>query len=133
MQPHFHAIVWIDHEQAKVFHLGLSGSNQLTLHPHLPTRHIRHTAGSSGSGHLHEDKQLMKDVATALGDAGEILIIGPASAKTELAKYLREETAIGDKIVGVEAADHPTDPEIIAYGKKHFRIAILRASSSAGS
>lgn len=132
MQPHFHAIVWIDHEQAKVFHLGLSGSNQLTLHPHLPTRQIHHTAGSIGSGHLHEDKRLMKDVATALGDAGEILIIGPASAKTELAKYLREETGIGDKIVGVETADHLTDPEIIAYGKKHFRIAILRASSSAG-
>lgn len=132
MQPHFHAIVWIDHQQAKVFHIGLSGSDQVDLHPHLQTRHIHHKANSIGSGHVHEDKELMKSVADAVSDAGEILIIGPAAAKTELAKYLREHTALGERIVGVEAADHPTDREIVAYGKKHFRIGALRSPAAAG-
>jgi stalled ribosome rescue protein Dom34 len=132
MQPHFHAIVWIDHQEAKVFHIGLSGSDQVDLHPHLQTRHIHHKANSIGSGHVHEDKELMQGVADAVSDAGEILIIGPAAAKTELAKYLREQTALGERIVGIEATDHPTDREIVAYGKKHFRIGTLRSPATAG-
>ena len=31
MQPHYHAIVWIDHQQAKIFHVGLSGADQINL------------------------------------------------------------------------------------------------------
>jgi stalled ribosome rescue protein Dom34 len=133
MQPHFHAIVWIDHQQAKVFHVGLSGADQVDLHPHLQTRHIHHKANSIGSGHVHEDKELMQGVADAVSDAGEILIIGPAGTKTELAKYLREhKREIGERIVGVEAADHPSDREIVACAKKHFKIGTLRAAPSAG-
>jgi stalled ribosome rescue protein Dom34 len=133
MQPHYHAIVWIDHQQAKVFHVGLSGADQIDLHPHLQTRHIHHKANSIGSGHVHEDKEMMKSVADAVNDAGEILIIGPAGAKTELANYLREQAPkIGERIVGVEAADHPSDHQIVAYAKKHFKIGVLRAATSAG-
>jgi len=25
MPTHFHAIIWIDHSQAKIFHIGLTG------------------------------------------------------------------------------------------------------------
>lgn len=133
MQPHYHAIIWIDHREAKVFHVGLSGADQIDLHPHLETRHIHHKANTIGSGHVHEDKDMMKAVAAAVADAGEILIIGPAQAKTELAGYLREHMPkIGAKIVGVEPADHPSDREIVAYAKKHFKIGILRAAASAG-
>lgn len=133
MQPHYHAIVWIDHREAKVFHVGLTGADQIDLHPHLQTRHIHHKANSIGSGHAHEDTEMMKSVAEAVSDAGEILIIGPAGAKTELAKYLREHTPmIGERIVGVEAADHPSDREIVAYAKRHFKIGVLRAATAAG-
>lgn len=132
MQHHYHAIVWIDHCEAKVFHIGLTGTDLLALHPKFETRHIHHKANTIGSGHDHEDKGLMKDVADAVSDAGEILIIGPAQAKTELATYLREHTQIGGRIVGVEAADHPTDGQIVAYAKKHFKIGTLRAGAPAG-
>jgi hypothetical protein len=116
-----------------VFHVGLSGSDQIDLHPHLQTRQIHHKANSIGSGHVHEDKDMMKGVADVVNDAGEILIIGPAGAKTELAKYLREQTPkIGERIVGVEAADHPSDREILAYARKHFKIGALRAAAPAG-
>ena len=121
MPTHFHAIVWIDHSQAKIFHIGLSGDDEAVLHPQLPTRHLHHKANSIGSGHAGLDKEFLAQVTSALDDAGEILIIGPANAKTELAKYLREQHSdIGKRIVAVEAADHPSDREIIAYAKKHF-------------
>lgn len=127
MPAHFHAIVWIDHSQAKVFHIGLSGEDEITLHPHLPTRHIHHKANSIGSGHVGLDKEFFAQVMNAVADAGEILIIGPASAKTELAKYLRDQhPKVGERIVAVEAADHPSDREIVAHAKQHFRLGALR-------
>ena len=127
MQHHFHAVAWIDHLQARVFHIGLSGTDEVILHPHMPTRHIHHKANSIGSGHAGFDKEFFAQVMNAVSDAGEILIIGPANAKTELAKYLREQhPKIGERIVAVEAADHPSDREIVAHAKQHFKIAALR-------
>jgi len=121
---HFHAVVWIDHLQARVFHVGATGSDEAVLHPNAPERHIHHKANSVGSGHVHEDKKFMESVVKAIEDAGEILIIGPAGAKTELAKYLRAaHPAIGQRIVGVEPADHPSDREILALAKHHFKLA----------
>jgi DNA-binding MurR/RpiR family transcriptional regulator len=131
MPTHFHAIVWIDHSQAKVFHIGLSGEAEMVLHPHLPTRHLHHKANSIGSGHAGLDKEFFGQVMNAISDAGEILIIGPSSAKTELAKYLSEQhSKIGDRIVAVETADHPSDAEIVAYAKRHFRMGPPRAAAT---
>ena len=134
MPTHFHAIVWIDHSRAKVFHVGLSGENEIILHPHLPTRHLHHKANSIGSGHVGLDKEFFAQVMNAVCDAGEILVIGPASAKTELAKYLRDKhPQIADRVVAVEAVDHPSDAEIVAYAKRHFKIAPARVTATGGS
>ena len=128
MQHHFHAVVWIDHSQARVFHLGLSGLNEVVLHPHMLTRHIHHKANSIGSGHVHESNAFLKQVLDAVTDAGEILILGPSGAKVELAKYIREHNPqVGGRIVAVEAADHPSDPEIAAYAKRYFKIGTVRS------
>ena len=131
MPTHFHAIVWIDHSQARVFHIGLSGEDSAVLHPQLPTRHLHHKANTVGSGHAAPDREFLTQVMHAVSDAGEILIIGPASAKTELAKYLHDKhPAVASRIVAVEAADHPSDPEIVAYARKYFKIAPARAATA---
>ncbi|TFV35818.1 translational machinery protein [Bradyrhizobium frederickii] len=130
MPSHFHAVVWIDHSQARIFHLGLSGSDEITLHPHLATRQLHHKANAVGSGHAAPDKAFYTDVSKALADAGEILIIGPASAKTELASYIRTNAPdIAKRIAAVEAADHPSDAEIIAYAKRHFKLPLPRVQA----
>jgi stalled ribosome rescue protein Dom34 len=123
MPTHFHAVVWIDHSQARIFHLGLSGSDEVTLHPHLPTRHLHHKANAIGSGHAAPETAFFAEVAKALADAGEILIIGPASAKTELASHIRAHAPdLAKRIAAVEPADHPSDNEIVAYAKRHFKL-----------
>jgi stalled ribosome rescue protein Dom34 len=134
MPTHFHAVVWLDHTQAKVFHVGLTGDDEITLHPHLPMRHLHHKANTIGDGHAGPDAHFLEEIANALSDAGEILIIGPAGAKTELAKHLREKhPAIGKRIVAVEAADHPSDREIVDHAKRHFKLAPPRiATGTAG-
>ncbi|QOZ09782.1 translational machinery protein [Bradyrhizobium sp. CCBAU 51765] len=130
MPSHFHAVIWIDHSQARIFHFGLGGSDEITLHPHLATRHLHHKANAIGSGHAAPDKAFYTEVTKALADAGEILIIGPASAKTELAGHIRASAAdLAKRIVAVEAADHPSDAEIVAYAKRHFKMPLPRVQT----
>jgi hypothetical protein len=125
---HFHAIVWIDHLQAKIFHIGLSGDDQLVLHPHIPTRHLHHKANSIGNGHAAPDQNFFEEVMKAISDAGKLLIIGPSTARIELAKHFRNHNSQkADRIVAVDAADHPSDGEIIAYARKHFGMGLPRA------
>lgn len=123
MTQHFHAAVWLDHLEARIFYIGLSGVDRFVLHPDRPAKHIHHKANLLGSGHAATDKQFMKSIGETLNDAKEILILGPSVAKTELAKYLREyQPQIGKRIVAILAIDHPTDHEIVAYAKKYFKI-----------
>lgn len=122
MQERSHVVVWIDHLQARVFHVGLSGTDQVVLKAHLPTQHIHHKANTIGSGHVSDDQDFLKHTAEAIQGAEQILILGPSVEKTALHKYLREHAPNSSgRIIAVEPADHPSDGEIIAYAKRYFR------------
>src|SRR5579871_495764 len=104
---HFHAVIWIDHHEARVFHFGREEVARLVLHPDHPTRHIHHKANSIGSGHAAEDHAFLQAVAQSVADAGEVLITGPANAKLELIKHIHQhDPALVPKIVGIETVDH---------------------------
>ena len=122
MSSHYHAIVWIDHHEARVFHFNASEVDRLVLHPQHPTRHIHYKANSIGSGHAAEDQDFLQRVAEAIADAAAVLITGPANAKTELVKHIeRHVPALSAKIVGVEGVDHPTDGELVAHARRYFK------------
>jgi stalled ribosome rescue protein Dom34 len=121
MTTHFHAIVWIDHHEARVFHFNVSEVDRLVLHAGNPTLHLHHKANTIGSGHAAEDHKFLQEVAEAVADAGAVLITGPASAKTELVKHIqRHLPGLSAKIAGVETIDHPTDGELVAHARKYF-------------
>src|ERR1700724_3915033 len=122
MPSHYHAIVWIAHREARVFHFNVADVDRLVLHPHDPTRHIHHKANSVGSGHAAEDQDFLHRVAESIADAGAVLITGPANAKTELLKHIHhhdpKRMAV---IVGVETVDHPSDAALVADARKYFK------------
>lgn len=123
MSGHYHAIVWIDHHEARVFHFNVSEVDRLVLHPHNPTRHIHHKANSIGSGHVAADQDFLQRVVEAIADAGAVLVTGPANAKTELVKHIERHVPIlSGKIVGVETVDHPTDGELVAHARTYFKV-----------
>ncbi len=122
MSGHYHAVVWIDHHEARVFHFSSSESDEIVIRPKDPVRHIHHKANSIGSGHASEDQDFLQRVADALSDAGAILVTGPANEKTQLMNHIeRHAPALKAKIKGVEALDHPTDGEVLALARKFFR------------
>ena len=118
---HHHAVVWIDHLEARVFHFNIDEVDRLVLHPHNPTRHLHHKANSIGSGHASENHEYLQSVAEAFADAEAVLITGPSNEKTELVKHIeRHLPALMARIAGVETVDHPTDSQLVALARRHF-------------
>ena len=116
---HFHAVVWIDHREARVFHFSPTEVERLVLHPDHPTRHIHHKANSSGSGHAAEDHAFLQQ---SVADAGAVLVTGPGNAKTELIKHISQHAPkLVKSIVAVETVDHPSDAQLVAHARHYFK------------
>jgi len=123
MTEHYHAIVWIDHREARIFHFSPTEVERLVLRPDDPTRHIHHKANSIGSGHAAEDQDFLHQVAAAIAGAGAVLVTGPANAKTELMKHIRHhDPELAKIIVGVETVDHPSDGALVAHARSYFKL-----------
>jgi stalled ribosome rescue protein Dom34 len=124
MSEHYHAVVWIDHREARVFQFNASDVDEQRVQAQDPAVHIHHRAGSVGAGHAAEDQEFFHQVATAVARQKAILITGPASARHELVKHLeRHDPQVAQAVAGVEAIDHPSDGELIAFARKFFRAA----------
>ena len=122
MTSHYHAVVWIDHHEARVFHFDREDAERLVIHPDNPTQHIHHKANTIGSGHASEDQDFLHRVAAAVADAGAILITGPAGEKTELVKHMeRHDPLVAKRIAGVESVDHPSDKSLVAHARAYFK------------
>ncbi len=81
-RPHYHAIIWIDHREARVFHFSPTDVERLVVHPEHPTKHIHHKANCIGSGHAAEDHHYFQAVVESVADAGAVLITGAATQKS---------------------------------------------------
>ena len=122
MTSRYHAAVWIDHREARIFHFDRNSVERSVIHPNMPARHIHHKANTIGSGHAAEDHEFLQSVARAIADAHSILIAGPANAKTEFAKHIQaHDPALAKKIVGVETVDHPSDNALVAHARAYFK------------
>jgi stalled ribosome rescue protein Dom34 len=122
MADHFHAVVWIDHKQARILHFNADEAGRTVVRDHvIRDLHSR----EKGSGHrIEENKPFFEDVAKAIADAGAILIVGPAQEKDYFAKFLAlKHPAIRAHVEGVEKADHPTDGELLDHARRFVKAA----------
>ena len=124
-EPH-HAIVWIDHHQARVFHFSTDASERVVVHSTHPTRSVHHKANARGSGHAPEDQAFFREVVKAVGTAGAFLITGPACAKHEFVKHIeRHDPTLMPRVAAVETLDHPTDGALLDHARRYFKAADL--------
>jgi hypothetical protein len=119
-QMHSRAVVWIDHLTAKIVSMGITGVSPSVVQAHLASPHLHHKANTIGSGHVPENPAFLEQVARAVASCTEVLIIGPGTEKTALLHHL--QSARPAMVLRAEAIDHPTDAEIVALGRKHFRL-----------
>jgi len=119
---HQHAVVWIDHLHAKVIDFNVTDQHVTAVEREGGQRQVHRKSGIPGSGKEPIDHRFFDEVADGLGEAKEILLVGPGAAKTELHKDLRvRHPAVARCIVAVETADHPSDGELLAFARKYFK------------
>lgn len=122
MPPHHHAIVWIDHREAKIFEFSTTDVERIVVQSHETGHHAHHKANVPGSGHHGVDTEFFGRVTKALGEAGAILITGPSTAKLELKNHIAEHLPeLAKRISSVEALDHPSDAALLALARKFFK------------
>ena len=125
-----HIAVWLDHTEARVFHVRPETPGHPQPEPVdettiLSPRHVIHRH-SKGQGEAREHPQdathFFQQIARSVADADSLLIAGPASAKTEFVQYLEtRDKPLRTKVAGVETVDHLTDREMVAYARRYFK------------
>jgi len=117
-----HAAVWIDHNEAKIFHVD---AETLDADVIRPRKHLsRHPTQTAERSHPADEQHFFHEVAEAVESAREILVVGPGKAKLEFIKHVhKHDHALEPKIIGVETVDHPTDGQLLAFVRRYFRAA----------
>ena len=117
-----HAAVWIDHNEAKIFHID---DETLDADVIRPRKHLsRHPTQTAERSHPADEQHFFHEVAEAVESAREILVVGPGKAKLEFIKHVQKhDHALEPKIIGVETVDHPTDGQLVAFVRRYFRAA----------
>ena len=121
---HSHACVWIDHREARIFGLSEDEFDATEIRDHHSPKHIHRKADHVGLGKAGPPQEFFAEIAEALQPYRAILIVGPGTARNEFAGYLVEHDAkLRSRIWGIEAMDHPTQPQLLAAARKYFRAA----------
>ena len=112
-------VVWVDRSEGKLFEFTRDGVEKSALHARKMDHHTHRT---DAFDRQRSEKNLFEKIALNLGDASQILIMGPGMAKHHFQSHLVEQCpAVARKIVGCETADHPTDQQITAFAAKFFK------------
>lgn len=126
-----HCIVWLDHHEARVIDFSVDERHLVEVHSNASHRQLHRKAAAVGSGKAPVDREFFGRIVEALGDAHEVLLAGPGSAKVELHNDLvSHHPKAAARVVAVETLDHPSDGELLAFARKYFkRVDALRGDS----
>lgn len=108
---HFHAAMWIDHQEAQFLQLNANSIELQKAHAHKHDTPQRDSKVSS-------EHELLGEVWGDLADFVEVVITNSHTARADFRHYVTEHSsAISSRIVGWEIIDHPTDGQLMALAK----------------
>jgi stalled ribosome rescue protein Dom34 len=121
MNPTAGTAVFLDHQEARIFHVALGNADESTVQS--PHHHVRRhpKKGTDEHNHPDDDHHFYADVAHALEGTQQVLLLGPSTAKLEFFRYIhKHDPSLEKRIVGLETVDHPTDRQLLAHIKTYF-------------
>jgi stalled ribosome rescue protein Dom34 len=118
---HYHAVVWLDHNEAHIMHISPDDVEKSVVKPAEPHRNLQRKRGSVSGSRQAEDQHFYHEVVEAMSGAAEVLIVGPGQAKLELIKHIHaHDPKVANQVIGVETVDHPSDAQVVAFARKYF-------------
>jgi len=108
----FHAVVWMDHNEAHVL---------MFDREHVEAQRIKSRTHHKHQGKAGDVTELFGNVAKALAGTREVLLTGPGAARNEFRDWCASHAkATADVVVDSVAADHPSDPQLVAMARQYF-------------
>ena len=132
-----HAVVWLDHLRAVVIDFSVDKNHVHLVASDTEQRQVHRKAGPMDSGKANdgfkapEDREFFDGIVEAIGDAREVLIVGPGQAKHAFRKELdKRHPKIAELVVSVQTVDHPRIDELLDYARRYFkRVDSLRGNT----
>ncbi len=116
-----HAVVWIDSSEARIVTVDPRATVEVVEHSANATQHLRSKAGNREGYRATADHVFFQRVANDLATAKSFMIVGPATAKTELVKHIhRFDPHLFARLSAVESADRMTDAQLAALARDYF-------------
>jgi acylphosphatase len=110
----FHAVVWVDHQNAQV----LQFDDEHVVAGKVKT-HTHHTA-QHGSA-VRSEHEFFGHVCDALDGIAEILVVGPKTGVAAFEHYATKHRAATEaRVKGYEVVDHPTENQLVALARQWF-------------
>ncbi|MFZ9628269.1 MAG: translational machinery protein [Ilumatobacteraceae bacterium] len=117
-----HAIVWIDTQHATVIDFSVDDRHVVQVEREGGPVRVHLRSGVPGDGKHPADPTFFRAVVDALGDAREVLVVGPGQGKVFFRKELEQHhPAVARRVVGMESLDHPSHGELLDFATRYFR------------
>jgi stalled ribosome rescue protein Dom34 len=88
---------------------------------HVQAERIKSRNTHSHQGKHADSKSYFAAISHELEGVHEVLLTGPGNARTEFRSWCEEHAkGCAHAIVDSLASDHPTDPQLVAMGRKYF-------------
>ena len=110
----FHAVLWIDHHNARVQQFNATDveARRVKDHSHYTRQH------GSDVRAVHE---FFGEVCDALAGVSEVLVTGSHQAQADFRHYVeKHRPALSPHVVGWETVDHPSDGQLLALARRFF-------------
>lgn len=113
-----YVVVWIDHHEARLFQVGPEGMHSERVEARPQPEDNRR---GRESDHSELDGYFFRDVAGALENADDVLVVGPGTAKLQFLRWMYQNAPdVEGKVISIESAEHPSDAQLISHVKKYF-------------
>ncbi len=121
-----HAVVWLDHTEAKVFRFDGAAESEADIHTHTSLQRLHHRReGWEAGGNLPDDTEFFQRIIGALDHTGNTVITGPGNAKTALKTFIdHHRPELASRVLEAETLDHASPQLLLALGRRYFRSAV---------
>jgi len=110
-----HAVLWINHRNAKVLHFDAETVQMQKVQAH------KHDTGHHGSA-VRAEHEFYGEVCDELIAVDDIVVTGNQTALSDFRDYVhKRRMPLAQKILGWETVDSPTDPQLLAFARKYFQ------------
>jgi stalled ribosome rescue protein Dom34 len=110
----FHAVLWIDHQTARIQQFDAEHVQVDTLHPHAHPTRTHH----SGVRAQHE---YFSEVCDSLKGIQEVLVVGPKTGLSDFKHYVdKHRPQLADHLVAFEPLAQLTEGQLTAKAREFF-------------